>query len=346
MEKIQLLYEMIIKGLELDDYNLKSNGFSNSEITLLLQNNILKLADNNKYMLSEIEGLYNYGVKLLFERNATKADICFKKCYDIAPQNRRVCLQLLLSALKRRNYYDAVMIFSIIDKINPEENIYDNNLYLYLLSQITGLPKEYNERLSNIDFIDISENYSDEEMKVRFSILHSKYTYAIKIINDIIRNKMVYSTEDELLKEMLAQALYIEKKFDADLLSLVKRKRYHLIISAIEGKMNKRYLTNDETYIYLLSKVILNLFETKLIVTPSIKNTDSIYDAIIGNNFKLAERLNYKFITKTNKTPEYDAVNLLLIEINRLVAFLSEAKPYRSSDDVFIEEPIVKKRIK
>lgn len=324
-KKIELIYEMIMDGLPLTDETLVNSGFSTKEIIELLEERIIIPTETGEYKLFSVVELYYYGIRLLLTTSMKKASTCFNKCYQLDKENRNFCLQLLLLALKRGDYQEAFEMFSVIEKIKSEEYVKDNNLYLYLLSILTKCPEEYAERLYSIDYDDIlipydSEYYNKEqENAIRQSIMKNKYKYALRLLNDMIEQEPVYLINEALLKELILQAITAETKFETKILSFVEKQQYPLIISFLEHKMKKRYLSNDEVYVYLITKAIIELIETKSIPTPTVYSGTSIYEAIKGNNFKLALKIERRFIKFSKSAPKNNIVEALLIEINKRI---------------------------
>ncbi len=293
-KELELIYEMIIKGETLNN-NTLNKYFSNEEINKLLEDNLL-YSVGNEYKLTSSNGLYKYGTKILLTRNQRKAYTCFEKCIELDNQNRNAYLELILLAVKKSDYNKVVELFNIMDKINFEENKYNNNLYLHLLNRLTSIPAEYKERLNNItDNILIPNNDDNETLRkqnnIRYAILHSKCSYAIGLLNDLMaENNYAYDVEMALLKGLLSQVATQEKRLKFNLLTCARRKEYSKIISLLEEVKKRRYLTNQETYVYMLTTTIMNIIETKTIPTSTTYKYENIqiYDAIKGNNFKLA----------------------------------------------------------
>lgn len=324
-KKIELIYEMIIQGVPLTDQTLMDSGFSTKEINELLEERIIIPTETNEYKLFSVIELYYYGIRILLTTSTKKAIICFEKCYQLDKENRDFCLQLLLLALKRGDYRKAFDMFSVIEKMKSEEYVKDNNLYLYLLSILTKCPEEYAERLYNIDYDDILIPYDsyyynkEQENAIRQSIMKNKYKYALRLLNDMIEQESVYLINEALLKELILQAITAETKFESKILSFVEKQQYSTIISFLETKRKKRYLSNDEVYIYLITKAIIRLLETKVIPTPTSHTPKSVYEAIKCNNFQLALKMERRFIRYSKSVPKNNIVEILLLEMNRLI---------------------------
>lgn len=323
MNKQSIIYELIIKDLPLNNLTLKEAEITEIDIQNMIDDNFLKLNFNNEYELSTIDSLYQYGLKMEMLRFANKADICFEKCYKEDPNNELYFQKLILYSLKTCNYKRFFKLFPLLTKEYNEENVKDRNMLIHLLSQVTKIPHEYYGELKTFDYDDYVLSYKcqteDKEIKneIKMLIIKSKYKYALKLTNNFIANKE--TTKLLVLKELLGQVLSVENNFKYDLLLFTQRKEYANIVSYLDTKSRKRYLKNNETYILLVAKAICDLLETRKIKPVIITKTGYMYDALKGNNFELAKRLNYRFKKNNSETIEDNILDVLLTEIVDLI---------------------------
>lgn len=336
--KIEQLYETIIKGITLNYDNLKIF-FNDNEINELINNNIIYLVDN-EYKLTSTEGFYKYGTKLVVIRRTRDAYMCFKKCVDI-DNNRRAYLELVFFAVKRRDYENAIELLGKLYNIDYISNKDMNDLYLYLINQLLLEPKE---TFININIMKSSKTAS-KEFNIRQAILNYKYSYAIKQLNEIIsENDYAYNVELSLLKELLSQLAIEERNFKFTLLTHARKKEHKEIIKLLEQKSQNRYLKNREAYVYLIAKAIIEIKETKIIPTATVfeYKTNQIYEAIKGNNFKLALELDTNFNNRINSNNDNSIINILLIEINKLISFLEVEEQMKKSMDILEQQNDIK----
>lgn len=328
-ERLELLYKLVIENKNLSFQILKNNGFSEEEIKIFLEQGILEKT-TTEYKLTSTSGLYRYAVKLIFSGNPKIAYSAFLKCFELDSQNREYCIQLILFAVKNNQYNQAFELFNQLEKISGPNDQYDNNFYLYLLSLLTGCPEEYVSQLDSIDFDSVQIPYNSDILNkqqtnnVRQAIMRNQYKHALHIQNELIALKRIYSPKDELLKELIIQVIRSQEKFENQLLEFVKKQDYRAIISFIETRRKKRYLSNEETYILLLSKTLKNVIETNVLPPITINSTQYIYDAIIGNNYKLAEKLEDRFIRHTRIKTSDEIIKILLSEINQKILEISQ----------------------
>ena len=320
MNKEYQIYEIILLGLKLTKNNLYEFNLDDKEIEELIENQIITRKNENEYELINVNGLYRYGVKLLLERKIPKANNCFYKCCTLDHTHRRSSLQILLTDLKKRNYHKLEKDFEILDDQAKGNHKNANDLYLYLINMITKVSPKYQERLKSID---LSAQDNENEKEIREAIIQNKFVYAIKITNDQINKKRIYTVELEVLKELLSQVSDIEKEISTNIYYYAKKKDYDNIIKALTYLSKKRYLKNDEAYIYMVTTSIQNIIKTKEIPTVTVYNANTLYEALQGNNFKLAETINNKFLKRMKKEKGDSILNILLIEINKLIDYLT-----------------------
>lgn len=319
------LYELVINKFPLNIESLKKNGFTEEEINTLLEQNIIKMTSSEEFQIINVSDLYAYGVKLLIYRNYRSAYLCFEKCHELDKSNRDVCLQLLLMKAKLGHFKQVFEIFEDLEEATEEKDRYDNNLYLYIFNLLTTCPEKYHQRLEELDYDSILIPHDSDilnigyENRIRQSIMKSKPKYALKLLNDKLAQNRKYSIKDELLKTLTLKVIQADEQFKQKLLELAQNKQYNAILSFIESKTSKRYLSNEETYIKIITETILEIQKTHVIPIPTVYYTDHIYDAIIGNNFKLALELEKRFVRTNSKNRNDDVVYFLLLEINKII---------------------------
>ena len=94
--KIETIYQIIINKKPITKIELIKQGFNEFEINQIIEEGILKPIDNNEYKLYSLYELYYYGLNLLSKNQAYQANACFKRCYELEPNNRDFALQQFL----------------------------------------------------------------------------------------------------------------------------------------------------------------------------------------------------------------------------------------------------------
>lgn len=332
---IEKLYEIIIKELTLTYDILINNDITKDNIQYLLDNQIIKETSLNNYELIDINSLHRYGIKLLFKKQYRLANDCFIKCYKLNPNDKEICLQLALAALKRGSYNETYKMISELEKIDKENNQKDIILYIYLLSLITKPKEEYQDLLINLTEKDLLFEEPHKENIIREQIIKGKYKHAMNMLNDQISIDIKYNPKNIFIKELLSQVINREQKFKQVLYYNIKDKNYSLVLEYLKNKsyvLSKekqetiinsedilKYLSQQEVRIYLVTKKLIEIKETGII--PKIKNqySNNINEAINNNNFKYARTINNSFLKRLNINPETDLLYLLLEDINNII---------------------------
>ena len=322
-ERIEIIYQILINDLDLTTESLINYGIKDEEIEFFIAKRIIEPINYRTFKLVSVEKLRQYGVKLLLNLQSRKANICFKKCYELAPTGRNIALQYFLSKIVTKNYKEAFEIFNNLEKQKPEKYEKDNNLYLYLLSMVSDyIPQEYQERIKNIKLEDIILPYltcNKVENDIRIALAQHKFKYAYQLINSRNEKEADYSVKFETIRVLTTQAIGIDRRIKSNLLYQVKHEQYHEIISTLKNIKEQRQLSKIESSVLKLSEEIVNIMENKTIPTLKDTHTGDIYEAIENNNFKLAQELNKQFLEYTNINNLDNIIYILLIKLNHLI---------------------------
>ena len=343
-QKIETVYEVMLNGMPLTKQFLFKFGLQETDIIDLINEQVIVQISPDTYELYTLYDLYYYGVKLLANKEIKKANACFKRCYQLNPNNRLFLLQLLIKSLKLREYDMFMTRFSKLETIEPEKNQSDNNLYLYLINIINPCPKEYQDRLANMEYDDIflpnnSNEYHLKEMNnIRHLIMKHRYRGAIDELNKIIFKDGYSSAEEEILKELLTQVVEKEKERKLELLELAKGGKYQEIVYRLKIISQTRYLSNHETYMVMISSAIINLLDTGLIPIPTIENTQCLYNALLGNNYALAKTINDKYTIQSHPPLDFQIIEVLLRDLNNLMNKIAKEEAERKEKTILIKD--------
>lgn len=324
--KIETLYKMLINGITLNDNTLRVYGFSENEIYELISRRIIAPTSDKSYKLVYVEKLRKYGISLLQQGKFKEADICFQICYEVAPTGKNICLQVMISAIKKGDYQKVYEIFANLEKNHPERNSASNNLYLYLLSIIAPVPEEYIERTRQIESKDIVLTYAvgtKVENEIRKAISQNKFAYACKLINERMQREKDYSVKFELLRALVIEAIEWNKRFRTKLYNLIENEKYEEVVHTLMQEQSKRRLSEQETNILLIAHAIVSVRKTKIIPEPVMNNANNMQEAIIDNNFALALKINEDFLEFNNINQEENLVHILL---TKLISVIEDTK--------------------
>lgn len=339
-KRMEKIYEVMLNGMPLTKYFLSKFGINESDIKELVDEQRIVEVIEDTYELYTLYDLYYYGIDLLAKKEIKKANACFKRCNQLNHNNRTFLIQLLIKSLKLREYEMFMSRFFKLEQIEPEKHRADNNLYLYLINIISPCPKEYQERLANMEYDDIflpndsSEYHLKEMNNIRHLIMKQRYRAAIEELNRIIFKDGYSTAEQEILRELLNQVVEKEKESKLHLLDLAKTGKYLDIISILKTISRTRYLSNHETYIVMISQAIIDLLDTGLIPESKVENTQCLYKALLGKNFALAKAINDKYVIQSHPPLDYQIMEILLRDLNNLINKISKEESTRDTQPV------------
>lgn len=322
-DKLRIIYLMLINGIELNDNTLMLNRISKEDVINLIKIKKLDINDNGTYRILGVNDFRHFGIELLKNSRVREAKACFEKCYELAPNDKDVCLQYMLSLIKSQKYKKVLEVYDNLESIaNNDKYIKNNNLYLYLLSFIIELPKKYADKVKNMEYDDLkvpSVACNKVENIMRAAILENKFKFAYTKNNDLLIFNKDYSVRFELIKALLTQVIGCEKKKKNYLLGLAKEKKYEEISKFLNKRRELRHLGNYDAYTLVVVEAILELEKTGIIPSSTIDDTIDIYQALSGKNYQLALKINNEFMDSVNGDKSNDIVNMLLVDLNNMI---------------------------
>ena len=137
---IEIVYKILIDNLQLTDKTMKQYGLTDGDIQKLINDNEIFLKKDHTYTLSRVDDFRKYGVRLLEEKKAYEANLCFKKCYELLPTGKKVVFQLILAKIIRKDFEEAFEIYLNYEKMQMTVNQKENDLFVWLFSYITDYP--------------------------------------------------------------------------------------------------------------------------------------------------------------------------------------------------------------
>lgn len=332
---IEVIYKMLIDGIELNDNTINSYGFNKEDINKLINDKKLKQVQD-KYELVDLEAFFKYGILLSKNVNNELAYICFRKCYELCPKNNKFCYQLLTMELKKQNrkenksYDKAFDIFiNIENNAKKEISINNSRLYLYLFSFIyDSMPEEYKRKVFNIKWYDLilerKPNTKDEN-QIRRAIVQRRFKYAIELLDKLIKKQNNHSISFELLRALLNEVIDAENNKKEELLNLIKEEKYEEIVSILEYRFNLMGPLKIDENILLVLKTLIRMNETNEV--PFVKRgSTNISEAISNNDFELAYKLDVDFLSEYGLNKDNNVFCIALSKINNKISELRNKK--------------------
>lgn len=342
IDAINKIYKLIINDIELTTKNLKASGFSSYELSKLIEENILERVERGHYRLLNDHDLYEYAKSLISKKEYEKAVKCFKKCYEINPNNYGVVRQLFKDCIEKKDYESILIFFEKMKSTNNPFYITDHNLYLYLLSFIIDLPDKYKEQVEKMKFEDIcvlenDSRYYDIEIqnRIRKAIFDKKILYAIKMINSNKNNG--FKMQDVIIKKLLGEIIELQKNIDFELLKIIDSKKYDEAILYLQDKK----LSLRNSYILKLLYDFNDISVTKEI--PAVKSdlVSTVFEAIDGYDYFKALEITKEYNNKRNIVEEENIIYILLSEICSLITELSQNENDNSYKESYDNEDVI-----
>lgn len=320
-ENLDKLYEGVIDNKELTTKELATYGFNSKDLATLIQQGKVKREKRGHYSFLAVDDLYSYGKKMIEESHFTKVNECFEACYQLDHEHLATNYQLFYINICGKKYQLAFNYFDIIWNTDNQNFKHDNNYYLFLLSLVTDdVPDKYKEVLKTMRLEDIliesdDERFSDvsQENERRTYAYNSSYAKALWSYHD----SKLFS--DLIIKKLLFQRIYLDKKDKITMLKLVAEKKYQDIIDFLENKKKSKKLSFNDEYVLRLATSMVEIQKTNKIPTSHIIETKDIFAAIDDSNFYLALELSNNFNIKKGIDNKSNLINLLLSDICSLI---------------------------
>lgn len=324
-DNLYKLYDGVLEGEELTTKQLNSYGFTSNDITKMINDGSIERVKRGFYSLESVGQLFNYGMKLLIDKEYEKANLCFEKCYELDPEYHGIHFRLLINNIQEENYS---RVFEIYDSLLQTENkfyVQDFKFYLYLLSIITEVPEKYREYVKDLQFEDIKIFPNDKRYKnvllynkLRRYALYGKYSYAFSQLNDLVAKQGKCAIYDKITRILLYRAKMVEKESKETVIQLIKEKDYYEVQNYLRSKQHKHKLTRKEEYILKLVEQFIRIKESSQI--PLKGELKDIYKALDANDYSLALKLNKEHNEKYNIFD--DPFDPLLNDICQLITTL------------------------
>ena len=324
IHKMNKLYDAVVNEIKIDINLLKNIGITNEELTKLMKDDVIELTSPDEYKFVAVNKLLHYANELKQEGNITKALKCLITCQKLFPENRQVLLHLLLIYIRQNKQEEIYNILKLLDITDDKNSISENNLILYLLEQVNKIPKEYRERVKKIELDDLIIKNIYEYQKpsaqnrMRKHILESNFTKADTIIRKELNGCFRNQIEKEVIFTLLTKVIELKKKTNAYIRTLIDDKNYLQLVSYLEKRHQIRKLNLYEAYVYKISSAIIRIQKVNKIPAPSITETKSLKDAIVGNNYRLALNIINQTPSELSDPEERNNVLILLKTINNL----------------------------
>lgn len=337
------LYDNLIDKGYITTKDIINLGFTKYDIDILLKEEIIKRTRRGIYEINSINKLLYYGRLLNSYDEWDDAYTYFLKAHELQPGNLSICFQLFLSNIQKRNFSEAFKFFDfLITSDNKFYNI-DYNLYLYLLSFVTDLPDKYKEYARYINLKDITipksdKRYSDVSKynKVRYYIINNNFTKAIQLLYEIVDSNGKMTIQDVITSRLLNYAIKSRKRLINHTNTFIKEKKYEDLISLYSGVLDRRKLTDMESYTLYIAKMIVEIKRTNIVPKITSCSSNYLHSALMANDFNTALAISNKMMAK--KKQDFNPINSLLQDLCNLIHSINNnrKKPVIPEDNHYL----------
>lgn len=331
-EKLNKVYEILIKDEELTTSKLRDCGFNSNDITKLVSNKVIERSRRGHYTLLDVEHMHQYGKYLITQKNYDKAKKCLEKCYELNSKHSGNCFALFVNSIMKNDYKAA---FKYFEGFYKKDDYYafskrNDNFYLFLLNLITTIPEKYKGYVEQLELEDILVSNNDKckqniplHNEIRTFAFNQRFKQAVQTYERLVKiNGKTYS-DDVVAINLLNSALESQKSRKRNILNLVTNKDYIGVVSYIESVLKMHEIDLLDKYVLKLTKELLEIKETKQIPEKINSDNSSIFAAINNKDYELALSLTIRRDKKREVDSNNNSLYLILREINNTIKEIS-----------------------
>ena len=314
-ENLNKLYLEFIENGNMATKTLNALGFNGKDLSDLIVEGTLIRLRRGLYALNDASEVYRFGKNLLAKGEYAKAMKCFARCLEIDPFNKIASFYLFVNCVKNKDYPKAFEYLDGFYNINNKSYQTESSFYLYMLSLITEVPKEYQEISKKLTFKDIKIALGDKryenikiQNQIRWYIFNNKLADAMKLLMASNNNK----DQDTLTRELITQALATQQNNKKIIMNLIMQDDYDKIVEILERQEEYRNLSVSTKYALKLAKNLVDVRDNGTIPKCIQIYTDKVFEAIDMNNFELALALEKNRLRTNTYSMDGNYIYLLL----------------------------------
>lgn len=310
-------------------------GVDDDYIEFTLENEILFQIDDNTYTMGNAKHLLYYGRGLIEEEEYEAANNVFDCAYDVDMTDFEINCQLFYRSLKqikvKRSHifrYFDVVYNGLVDSGRE----YDANYYVLLLGNLYGsndIDKKNDtnpfDKYRKI-FVDLEEDDillidgdrdSLNENMLRKNVFSNSYHKVTTMVDKLFTGKSSLSFEEMIEKELLLKWLVRKRDVNGRLAVYLKDEKILDVKILLDREDERRNLSNKNEYVLKLANSYLMIKDTG-IIPYSKYNGDNVFDAIDGNNYELALKLEEEY-SKDHNITKKSALHMMLVILNKMI---------------------------
>ena len=295
------MYDLFIDNKILTTQDLLGVGFTNKDLTRLIEAGKIKRVSRGFYELASAQGLFKYSLILSSKRcrEYEKSKKALRRCAEIEPDNGSIQTRLFLNAIVDEDYDTALKCFEVMDKTDNAKYKKDQNLWLFLLSFICELPSEYMGRLKDMKLDDIltlkdDNRYPDRllQNKIRNAIWRQSFKEASNLSKTMQKptDKKIGSI---ITEKLLGKAIFVYCRDHDYLYDLIMKGKYEEVLELLTTVKEKRGLNLvDEQFLVVVSDMLYILNEKKIPLVDEDKQILTFTDALMAHDYEKLLEIN------------------------------------------------------
>ncbi|MCI8498459.1 MAG: hypothetical protein HFG33_03570 [Bacilli bacterium] len=136
--------------------SLNSVGVNKYAIGQLASQGFIEWRKRGLYRISA-KSYYEKGKELTMKGESSAAAKAFNRCYQLDPERPDINFRMFYNCIMDGSYKDVLIYFQAMRKTKNGHFLGDCNFYLYLLSFLIELPKEYREEVTKMRYASSEE---------------------------------------------------------------------------------------------------------------------------------------------------------------------------------------------
>lgn len=322
--------ENFYDAIEGKDYNLayglmkKSHAANNRKLNAL-ETLVKKMYGMMEFKIKydtsiEADELYKQGSALVARGDFFHAYNCFHECLKKDENHKLANFEVFAEFISVRNYTEAFKYFKKFDdQADGKEKAMDD-LYLYLLNNLTDIPREFMGR---------EKNFCYENGELIELCLRKEFTAARKLIEDRCAGRRKTTRESSMLF-LINEANLSLGKDKHNIAVMAQDKRFEEIVEFLKAKKKKCGLDKYERFMLQIAEDILYIYENRKLPCVLETTENTFIKALEARDYNAVYRSKDRQIYFSNTL--WASIILLLRQVNVAIHEMDASK---TSEELF-----------
>ncbi len=296
-KKEKNMYELFIDKKIITTQELLSLGFTNKDLTRLIEGGKIRRVQRGQYELANANNLFRCAQILASEKQYDKFHKAMERAVEVDPDFVIARFYMFLTDIKTNDYHKAFECYQELEKC-PGFYDSDKNLWLYLMSFIMDLPQEYQERVSNFKKEDVLLPITSSSCttdifhnKVRNLMMQQRFREACTLLFNCsdYNNRRVKTLIEATLTNQVRKK---ERDYKGKWYELVENGKYEELYDKLETLEKLHGLSSDNKMVKnMIADLILMTDERDIPEVVQGGYSERLAAAIERHDYELAEKL-------------------------------------------------------